>query len=169
MTRDQIRRTQQVLAEQGYYQGPVDGIWGPQSAAAYDAYWAMRHVEISVPVQTPEPSPPWWASRTIWGALLVLLSLPAKLLFGLEYDPAEATDTVMPVVALIPEAMVAIGGVLAWWGRLHAKAPVDPGLVWPGVRVPQRVPGESVSADPAQSGPAARGYWSRPRGPFEGD
>jgi hypothetical protein len=35
----------------------------------------------------------------------------------------------MPIVELIPLVMGAVGGLLAWWGRAKAKAPIDPTLI----------------------------------------
>jgi N-acetylmuramoyl-L-alanine amidase len=37
-TRDQIRGVQGRLARDGFYNGPVDGVWGPDTAAAVSRY-----------------------------------------------------------------------------------------------------------------------------------
>ena len=107
-----------------------DGIWGPVTDLAYEAYWASRpSVEISVPIVAPAPVMPWWVSRGIWGAILVVASLPVKTLTGIDYEPTEVLDVIMPAVEQIPNLMVAVGGFLAWLGRRNAKAPVDPTLM----------------------------------------
>ena len=37
-TRDQIRGVQGRLARDGFYLGPIDGVWGPDTAAAVSRY-----------------------------------------------------------------------------------------------------------------------------------
>jgi peptidoglycan hydrolase-like protein with peptidoglycan-binding domain len=37
-TRDQIKGVQGRLARDGFYTGPVDGVWGPDTAAAVSRY-----------------------------------------------------------------------------------------------------------------------------------
>ena len=38
LPKDQVKAEQQKLLELGYYNGEIDGKWGPQSKAALDAY-----------------------------------------------------------------------------------------------------------------------------------
>jgi hypothetical protein len=135
-----------------------DGIYGPKTKAAYEMYWRERSVEIQVPVITPEPVRPWWASKGIWGSFISLVAVVAGIL-GYTFDPKEATDAILPLVELIPLALTAIGGALAWWGRVTAKAPIDPTLVLPGVRLPSRLHDEPV---PTRSRPGHKD----PRGLF---
>jgi hypothetical protein len=162
MTGSEAIRVQRMLTDQGFDPGPVDGIWGPKSAAAYEHYWSGRHVEISVPVVTPSAAKPWWQSRRIIGAVVAVAAIGAGFA-GLEVDARETTELVMQAIALI-------GAVVAWWGGLKAERPIDPGLVMPGVRIPQRMR-EHGGRNPAQSVPAhgvsKPGYWSGKRGPLD--
>ena len=105
-----------------------DGIYGPKTKAAYEMYWRERSVEIQVPVVTPEAATPWWTSRGIWGSLISLVAVVAGIA-GHGFDAQGATDAIMPIVDLVPLVLGAIGGLLAWWGRAKAKAPIDPTLV----------------------------------------
>ncbi len=38
LTRADVRKVQATLADQGYYRGAIDGIWGPQTSQAILAY-----------------------------------------------------------------------------------------------------------------------------------
>ncbi len=44
-TRDQIRGVQGRLARDGFYTGPVDGVWGPATAGALGRYQAAHGLE----------------------------------------------------------------------------------------------------------------------------
>ena len=44
-TRDQIRGIQGRLARDGFYSGPVDGVWGPATAGALGRYQAAHGLE----------------------------------------------------------------------------------------------------------------------------
>jgi hypothetical protein len=108
-----------------------DGIYGPKTKAAYEMYWrehGTKTIKIQVPVVTPEAATPWWTSRGIWGSLISLVAVVAGIA-GHGFDAQEATDAIMPIVDLVPLVLGAIGGLLAWWGRITAKAPIDPTLV----------------------------------------
>lgn len=41
--RQQIMAWQKYLTEQGYDPGPIDGVWGPRSAQAYQEYMAKQN------------------------------------------------------------------------------------------------------------------------------
>ena len=71
---------------------------------------------------------PWWTSRTIIGAVIVIFSQVA-LLFGWDVDTHAATEAALEFATLV-------GGVLAWWGRIKATRPISRKQVAPGVRVP---------------------------------
>lgn len=47
LTRDDIRRAQQLLADLGYAPGPIDGFMGPRTRAAVEAFQAAEGIEIS--------------------------------------------------------------------------------------------------------------------------
>ena len=106
-----------------------DGIWGPVTDEAYSTYWTTRpSVEISVPIVAPAPVRPWWLSRGIWGAILTLVAAAAGFA-GMGFDATAATDALMPILEAVPLVLAAIGGLMSWWGRKHAKAPIDPTLL----------------------------------------
>jgi peptidoglycan hydrolase-like protein with peptidoglycan-binding domain len=44
-TRDQIRGVQGRLARDGFYTGPIDGVWGPDTAAAVSRYQHAHGLE----------------------------------------------------------------------------------------------------------------------------
>jgi hypothetical protein len=68
---------------------------------------------------------PWWQSRTIWGALMVLVAQGA-LMFDISMDASAMTESALSLATLA-------GAVLAWWGRLQAERPVSRTRVLPGV------------------------------------
>ena len=41
--RQHIMGWQKLLTEQGYNPGPIDGVWGPRSAQAYQEYMAKQN------------------------------------------------------------------------------------------------------------------------------
>lgn len=62
----------------------------------------------------------WYQSKTIWGALIVILATllrAAGYEFG-EVEQAELVDAVSTVAT-------AAGGIVALWGRLAAKLPIS--------------------------------------------
>lgn len=71
-------------------------------------------------------SKPWWQSRTIWGALIVLIAQLARLV-EIDVDVESLTDAALSVATLI-------GALLAWWGRLQAAQPVSRVQMLPGIR-----------------------------------
>jgi len=157
MTPDDIRNIQKVLKDQGYFPFHIDGVWTPETAAAYSKYWEDRHVEISVPIQAPEAAKPWWTSRGIWGPLLILAAVPVQLTLGITYDPEATTELLIPLIEAIPQFMVGVGGALAWFGRTKAQSPIDINQVLPHVRLP-------VTDWISQPEPESEGYWKRKRG-----
>ena len=44
-TRDQIKGVQGRLARDGFYTGPIDGVWGPSTAGALGRYQAAHGLE----------------------------------------------------------------------------------------------------------------------------
>lgn len=149
MTKTETIALQRDLHALGYYSGPIDGIYGPNTERAYRDYWASRPVEINVPVVTPESATPWWTSRGVWGSLISLVAVVAGIA-GHGFDAQEAADAIMPLVELVPLVLGAIGGLLAWWGRTNAKAPIDPTLVARVGTRDIRLPGR-VRRDPVQT------------------
>lgn len=127
----------------------------------YDA-WDLGEV-IAAELGKPKP---WWQSRTLVGALMVMVAQVAKLA-GLEVDSAAVTDAVLSGITLL-------GAALAWWGRVKASRPISRRALAPGLRVgaaaddglraparsdrPEELPPDALG-DPA-------GYWRAGRGPF---
>jgi peptidoglycan hydrolase-like protein with peptidoglycan-binding domain len=140
VTRQETLDLQYDLDRLGYYSGPIDGIYGPLTKRAYDAYIAERHLQISVPILTPEPAKPWWASSAILGALVTILGAAASIA-GWEFDAESAKE-------LLPAAITLAGGIMAWVGTIRRKSPIDPTLVarvgTHDIRLPSRVRREPV-------------------------
>lgn len=74
---------------------------------------------------SPEPLPgavelpdakPWWQSRAVIGALVVLVAQVARLV-GVEIDSAELTDALLQLLEIT-------GATVALWGRVRATRPV---------------------------------------------
>ena len=72
---------------------------------------------------------PWWQSRAIVGALVVVFAQVASL-FGLVVDEPAATEAAFGLVTLV-------GAGLAWWGRVKATKPISRTKVLPGVNIGQ--------------------------------
>lgn len=73
----------------------------------------------------PDDAPkPWWQSRAIVGALVVVGAQVVRS-FGWEIDSQAMTDAILGALTLI-------GAALAWWGRVHASCPISR-RVAPGV------------------------------------
>lgn len=70
---------------------------------------------------------PWWQSRTIWGAVVVLAAQLLRLA-EIEVDVDGMTDAALSLATLF-------GAVMAWWGRLQAQQPVSRTKVIPGVEI----------------------------------
>lgn len=77
---------------------------------------------------TSEPvDKPWWQSRTIWGALIVVLAQLGRLV-EIDVDVEGMTDAALSLATLI-------GAVMAWWGRVQATRPISIRRVLPSVDV----------------------------------
>lgn len=148
MTRAEIIALQRDLAARGY---PLkaDGIYGPKTAEAYQD-WLNQHTPQDVITPAPAAAKPWWTSRAILGLLATVLAMLAGH-FGLEIDDATLTPILLQAVEL--------GGlVIAAWGTVTRKAPIDPTLV-------ARVHGQSVRLPSTHSLPADSKADKQP-GPF---
>lgn len=156
LSREEKRAIQRDLIELGFLEPTLpsgdpadDGIWGPVTIRAYEQYWETRPVEISIPVIAPAPVRPWWLSRGVWGSLLTLVAVAAGFA-GMGFDAEQATDALMPIIETIPLLLAAIGALMSWWGRRHAKAPIDPTLIarvgTRDIRIPGRVRRDALPA-----------------------
>ena len=61
-------------------------------------------------------SKPWWQSRTVIGALVVIVSSAAGL-YGIQIDVGALTEIILQILALS-------GGVVAIYGRVKAERPI---------------------------------------------
>lgn len=129
MTKSEIIDLQTKLHNRGYGPVKIDGIYGPQTAAAYAAMLRMNPVGgLDQPLPVPVPAKPWWASRAQVGWLLAIaLNILANRL-GVELD---ADAWVPPVL----EILSGVAAIIGLWGNTHRKAPIDSTLVLPGVRI----------------------------------
>jgi hypothetical protein len=115
---------QQMLKDAGH-DIVVDGIWGPQTAKAYEGYLASS--PPNPVIVTPSEAKPWWQSKAQLGTLITLATAVAAIA-GYSIDPTLATELVFAVVTLIS------GGVTLW-GNIKRNAPIDSDLIAPGVRI----------------------------------
>lgn len=146
MTRAEIITLQRELNARGASL-TVDGIYGPKTAKYYQMWLDTRDDSLT---PAPPAAKPWWTSRAILGLLATVLAMLAGH-FGLEIDGATITPILLQVVEL--------GGlVVAAWGTVTRKAPIDNSLV-------ARVNGQSVRLPSAHPLPAD-GPPDQPSGPF---
>ncbi|MEZ5864460.1 MAG: peptidoglycan-binding domain-containing protein [Geminicoccaceae bacterium] len=47
MSREDVRRAQELLAEQGYDPGPIDGLYGPRTRAAVERFEQARGLPVT--------------------------------------------------------------------------------------------------------------------------
>jgi uncharacterized membrane protein len=130
MTRDEIIDLQTKLHNRGYGPVQIDGIYGPQTAAAYAEMLKFNPVgglDQSLPV--PAPAKPWWISRAIIGSVVTVALSVLGAFVDWKLDAESLTDVIYQIV-------VAIAGLLAFIGTVKRQAPIDPTLVVPGVRLP---------------------------------
>ena len=123
MTKSEIIALQTSLREQGY-PVTVDGIYGPQTEAAYAKYLDK---DTNVPTVVPPAVKPWWTSKTAIFALgTVLVSLAG--LWGIPLDAQTLTETLTALATLV-------SGLLTLWANARRTAPLDRSLVGPGLRL----------------------------------
>ena len=136
-TKEDRYAAQVKLKELGYYSGPLDGIWGKNSVAAYDAYQKDQNLEIAL---TPAQEVPWWQARRVKGLLteysgLILGILGAVSIFvpvlkEIDYQTIFAiilqnADTIDTLILGLGGLMMAIGRVVNVVGSFKARAPID--------------------------------------------
>lgn len=99
-----------------------DGIYGPKTAAAYQA-WLNANTPETMPTPAPAAAKPWYLSRAVVGILVSMGALIANF-WGWEVDVEEAVTLVAGAGGLIA-ALV---------GTLRRRAPIDGSILAPGVR-----------------------------------
>jgi uncharacterized membrane protein len=82
-------------------------------------------VEQETAEQIEAASKPWWQSRAIWGAVIVVLAQLARLI-DVDIDVDGLTDAALSLATLI-------GAVMAWWGRMRADQAISQTRILPGV------------------------------------
>lgn len=143
MTKSEIIALQTSLRDQGF-PVVVDGIYGPQTEAAYAKYLDK---DTNVPTVVPPAVKPWWTSKTAIFALgTVLVSLAG--LWGIHLDAQTLTETLTALATLV-------SGLLTLWANSRRKGALDTGLVLPGVRLKTSggVPAKSQSDSGSSPGP----------------
>jgi len=106
---------------------------------------------------------PWWQSRAIIGAVVVVVAQGVRLA-GWEVDSQATTDA-------ITSGLTVIGAALAWWGRVKATKPISRRRVAPGIGRDDPIVRPSKGQDRpsqvlAKSGRPASGRSTDPRGAF---
>lgn len=145
MTHAEIIALQQQLNAAGAAL-TVDGVYGPATAQAYQA-WLNANTPADMPTPAPPAAKPWWASRAILGLLATLIANLASR-SGYVVEAGALTDALLQLVE--------VGGlVVALWGTVRRTAPLDPSLVAPGLRL-------AALAAPL----SARRAGAKPPGPF---
>ena len=67
-----------------------------------------------------EATKKWYHSRAVWGGIIVLLGT-----FGNAYGVSVDDATRSALIESVTEAITAIGGLLAIWGRLRADKEIE--------------------------------------------
>lgn len=52
-TPEQIKAVQTQLAREGYYHGPIDGVWGPTTSDALSKYQTAHNMNATGKLETP--------------------------------------------------------------------------------------------------------------------
>lgn len=119
MTRAEILSIQRQLGLK------VDGIYGPQTHAAYQR-WLNENTVESMPTPAPAAAKPWYLSRAIIGILVSAVAVIAERM-GWMVDSNDLTT-------LLIQLMEVGGLAVAFIGTVRRRAPIDSTLVAPGVR-----------------------------------
>ena len=155
MTKQEIidLRSQQAIAElqiqlnkQGFNL-VVDGRYGEKTKAAYAAYLDR---DTQVPTLVPPAPKPWWASKT---ALFTLATIGVYIaaLFGVELDKQNLVETLTALATLVTS-------ILALYANSRRSAPLDSGLVLPGLRIKSSASLPAKSQSDSGSTPGPFGY-----------
>jgi peptidoglycan hydrolase-like protein with peptidoglycan-binding domain len=124
MTPAETLKIQRQLNAAGW-QLEVDGIYGPATARAYQA-WLNANTPEAMPTPAPAGAKPWWQSRAVIGVLVSLIAVITERM-GWIVD----ANTLTTLVVQIAEVA---GLALAFVGTVRRRAPIDGGLIVRGVR-----------------------------------
>ena len=126
MTRAEVIALQESLNRMGATL-VVDGRYGQKTRDAYAEYLDL---DALVPTHVPPAPKPWWTSKTAVAILSTILISLASLA-GITIDGAQLTESILAATTLITS-------ILALWANARRDAPLDRGLVAPGLRLPAR-------------------------------
>ncbi len=146
MTRAETLALQRAINAEFGWGLREDGIYGPQTAEAYQ-YYLNQKTPRNVPTPVPAGAKPWWQSRTVIG---ILVSLTADITERMGWIVDANTLTTLAV-----QIAEVAGLALAFVGTVRRRAAIDSTLVAPRVRLaarPAPVPSDSPT--------------DRPTGPF---
>lgn len=147
MTPAETLKIQRQLNAAGW-QLEVDGIYGPATARAYQA-WLNANTPEAMPTPAPAGAKPWWQSRAVIGVLVSLIAVITERM-GWIVD----ADTLTTLVVQVAEVA---GLAMAFVGTVRRRAPIDPTLAAPGLRFPTRAPDLPAGGHPHQP-PGPFGY-----------
>lgn len=147
MTPAETLKIQRQLNAAGW-QLEVDGIYGPATARAYQA-WLNANTPEAMPTPAPAGAKPWWQSRAVIGVLVSLIAVITERM-GWIVDANTLTTLVVQVAEVAGLAM-------AFVGTVRRRAPIDPTLAAPGLRFPTRAPDLPAGGHPHQP-PGPFGY-----------
>ncbi|MBP6807015.1 MAG: peptidoglycan-binding protein [Chromatiaceae bacterium] len=148
MTRTEIITLQRQLKAAGYHITRIDGIYGPETATAYQA-WLDYNTPKTLPTPAPKPVTPWWRHKVVLGIL-------ATVLAGITSRWGVDSNELLEILLKLTEVA---GLILAAWGTAPSQATaVDPTLM-------ARFGGESLRLPGAHPLPAQRPN-DRETGPF---
>jgi uncharacterized membrane protein len=63
----------------------------------------------------------WYQSKTIWGAIITVLSLIISVVFGVQIDEATKQVLIDQAVALATAIGVLFGSIVSIYGRIKAE------------------------------------------------
>ena len=127
MTKSEIIELQTQLNKQGFNL-VVDGRYGEKTRAAYAEYLDR---DPQVPTVVPPTPIPWWQSKTALSILATILVAIGSL-FGLDLDKQNLSE-------ILTLAATLVTSILALYANARRTAPLDSGLVLPGVRLKSSV------------------------------
>lgn len=94
-----------------------------------------------------------WQSSTVWGAIIMGLSLVVEMVWGVEIDPDARTAAANHIVSIISAIMGLIGGATTVIGRARANGPAELSLF----RILKFIPGVLGAVNKAKNAATGSG------------
>ena len=94
-----------------------------------------------------------WQSSTVWGAIIMALSLVVEMVWGVEIDPDARTAATNNIVSIISAILGLIGGATAVIGRARATGPAELSLF----RILKYIPGVLSAVNKAKNSATGSG------------